>query len=101
MGVHQSGARITMRDVNDLNLASEQLAAAADMIKRANPVWAPATVQLLIEANTTIVRIQHKGARAFARYLEKHGVQEAPGAAEAERTEDDPDLERKTQAEEA
>ena len=72
-------ARLTFRDVSDLNYASEALAAAAEQIRRANPGWAPAVVQLLIQANDTVVRIQNKGAGAFARWYEKHGVK-PPGA---------------------
>lgn len=72
--VSQVGARIAFKDVVDLNTASEALAAVAEQVKRANPGWAPAVVQLLIQANTVIVRIQTKGAKAFASFYEKHGV---------------------------
>ena len=74
MGMHQSGARLSERDIRDLEIASQRLAAVADQVKRANPSWTAAVVQLLIEANDVIVRLQNKGAAAFARYLEKHGT---------------------------
>jgi hypothetical protein len=76
--ISQVGARIAFKDVTDLNNASEGLAAVADQIKRANPQWAPTAIQILIRANETIVRIQTKGARAFATWYEKHGVKEPP-----------------------
>jgi len=82
MGMHQSGARLSERDVRDLEIASQRLAAVADQVKRANPTWAAAVVQLLIEANDVIVRLQNKGAAAFARYLEKHGIGKPQDASE-------------------
>lgn len=83
-GMHSSAARITIKDIADLNQASEQLAAAAQTIQRVNPTWGAGVVRLLISANDVVVRVQQKGARAFASYLEKHGVKEAPGQAEIE-----------------
>ena len=79
--LHQSGARLSIRDVTELNDASEALAIVAEQVKRANPGWGPAVVQLLIQANTTIVRIQTKGARAFATWLEKHQPKESSAEA--------------------
>ena len=76
------GARISPRDIEDLNIASEDLAAVAELIKRNRPSYGDAAIQLLIRANSTVVRIQNKGAAAFARYLEKHGLREAPGDTE-------------------
>jgi formylglycine-generating enzyme required for sulfatase activity len=89
--VHQHAARISMRDIADLNQASEQLAAAADTIQRVNPAWGAGVVQLLIAANNVVVRVQQKGARAFAAWLEKHGVKELPSEAEIENAPDAPD----------
>jgi hypothetical protein len=71
-----------MQDVADLNLASEDVAACATLIQRNRPSYEAAAVQLLVRANSTIVRIQNKGAGAFARYLERHGVQEPSGDTE-------------------
>jgi hypothetical protein len=79
MRLLNGAARLTLRDVSDLNYASEALAAAAEQVKRANPGWGPAVVQLLIQANDTVVRLQNKGAGAFARYMEKRGMK-PPGA---------------------
>ena len=74
MGIANAAARISRRDVVDLNHASELLAAIAAQIKRLNPAWGDGVIQLLIEANSPIVRIADKGARAFARYYEAHGL---------------------------
>jgi hypothetical protein len=88
MSIDSSGARITRRDVQELAIASEQLAVAADTIRGMGPKWGEAVVNLLIAVNLTITRLQNKGAAAFARYLEKHGTQSpvdasgAPAAAE-------------------
>ncbi len=68
-----------MQDVSDLNVASEDLAAVAELIKRNRPSYQDAAVQLLVRANTTIVRIQNKGAGAYARYFERHRLPTAPG----------------------
>lgn len=75
------GARLSERDVHDLDDASNALASAAAGIRRANPSWGEAVVQALIVANQVIERLRDKGALAFARYLEKRGLQkpqEAP-----------------------
>ena len=82
MSIDSHAARITRKDVTDLGIASEQLAVAADTIRRIKPAWGEAVVNLLIAANLTIERIQNKGARAFARYLEKHGLQGAQDSPE-------------------
>src|SRR5208337_3775096 len=73
MSIDSHGARITRRDVVELNTASEQLAVAADTIRRMRPAWGEAVVNLLIAVNVTNARLQNKGAAAFARYLEKRG----------------------------
>ena len=86
MGMHQSAARLSERDIADLEISSQRLAAAAGAIRRANPTWGEAVVQSLIEVNNVVVRIQEKGARAFARYLERHGTkkpQDAPASSPA------------------
>ena len=75
MSIDSHAARVTRRDVVDLGTASEQLAVAADTIRRMRPAWGEAVVNLLIAVNVTIERLQNKGAAAFARYLEKHGAQ--------------------------
>jgi len=80
--------------VRDLNDASEALATAADTIKRINPSWSGTVIALLIRANETIVRIQNKGAAAFARYLERHGVKEPLQATEIEKPDDDANVVR-------
>ncbi|HVH78593.1 MAG TPA: hypothetical protein VM782_04330 [Stellaceae bacterium] len=58
--------------MTDLAKASAAIAELAHTIQRANPVWAAASVQVLISVNETIVRLQNKGAEAFSRYLAKH-----------------------------
>jgi ethanolamine ammonia-lyase large subunit len=83
MGMASRGARISPQDVADLNLASEDVAACAQLIQRNRPSYEAAAVQLLVRANTTIVRIQQKGAAAYARYLERHGLQDPSGIAES------------------
>ena len=82
MGVYSYGARLSLADVVDLDAASTRLATAVGAIRRANPIWGDAVVQLIYEANEVVVRVQNKGALSFARYLEKHGLkepQDAPG----------------------
>jgi hypothetical protein len=77
------GARLNQQDLVDLDQASQHLATAAETIKRANPVYADSVIQLLIAANTVILRLQEKGAATFARYLEKHGLQKPQDGPEA------------------
>lgn len=96
MGMAQHGARLSMQDVSDLNLASEDIAACATLIQRNRPSYEAAVVQLLIRANTTVVRIQQKGASAYARYLERHGVQGASGEADPAAPGDDQGIEEST-----
>jgi len=82
------GARLSERDVQELDSASNALASAAAAIRRANPSWGEAVIQALILANQTIERLRDRGAATFARYLEKRGLQkprdapEVPAAAE-------------------
>lgn len=83
MSLDSHGARLTRRDVVDLAQSSEQLAVVSGMIRSSGVKWAEVAVNLLIVVNNNVVRIQSKGARAFARYLEKHGPQ-TPEAAAAE-----------------
>jgi hypothetical protein len=54
------------------------------------------SVNLLIVVNQTVVRIQQKGASAFARYLEKHAPPESPLKAEIEKLDDELNQGRKT-----
>jgi hypothetical protein len=82
MAIDSYGAKITRRDVTELATASEQLAAVSRLINSSGVKWADAATQLLISANNVIVRIQNKGAAAFARYLQKHPP-ETPQAAAA------------------
>ena len=101
MGWNQAYARLSRKDVQDLNDASEALASAAATVQAMHPQWADGVVRLIIIANEVVVRVQNKGAMAIAKYLEKHGAKEAPGETEAEATADDQGVERKTQPEEA
>lgn len=80
MGMAQRGARLSLSDVRDLDQASQQLVVVADTIRQMGPKWGEAAVNLLIAANLVIVRIQNKGAAAFARYLDKHGPQKPQDA---------------------
>ena len=84
------GARISETDLQQLDEASNHLAAAATTIQRAKPSWGDPVVQLLILANNTILRIRDKGAGAFARYLEKHGLQKTQDVTEAPPAADNP-----------
>jgi hypothetical protein len=77
MGAYNKGARLSLRDVQDLNTASESLAAAADTIKAMHPQWAPGIISLMIQANDIVVRVQNKGAAQFARYYAKKAAQDA------------------------
>jgi hypothetical protein len=82
MSLDNRGARLSRRDVVELAQASEQLAVVCGMIRSSGVKWAEVSVNLLIVVNQTVVRLQQKGAGAFARYLEKHPPQ-SPGAASA------------------
>ena len=76
------GARLSETDIQELDEASNNLAAAATTIQRIKPSWGDPVVQLLILVNNTILRIREKGAGAFARYLQKHGLQKPQDASE-------------------
>jgi len=67
MSIDSYGAKLTKRDVTELAQASEQLVVVADMIRLSGVKWAEVAVNLLIVVNNTVVRIQTKGAAAFAR----------------------------------
>jgi len=105
MSLDSYAARVTRRDVADLEKASELLAVAANTIREMGPKGGEAVVNLLIVANTTVVRVQNKGAAAFARYFEKHGMQGAQAGAEASapevETRAEPDVDRDPQSEHA
>ena len=64
--------------MTDLATASEQLAVAAQTIRNMHPAWGEAVVNLIIAVNVVVVRIQNKGAEAYARYLQKHGASGTP-----------------------
>ena len=83
MNLGNRGARLRPQDVQELNQASEEMAAAAEIVKRTNPSWGAAVIQLLISANNRVVAIQNRGAATFARYLEKHGIQEPQDGSDA------------------
>lgn len=74
MDLSGRGARISQRDIRELDAASDALAMAASIIKRDRPRCTDDVVGLLIKANETIERIKAKGAAALARYLERRGV---------------------------
>jgi len=90
MSMDNRGARLSRRDVVDLAQASEQLAVVSGMIRSSGVKWAEVSVNLLIVVNNTVVRLQNKGASAFARYLAKHGQE----TQEEEPADDMPDSER-------
>src|ERR1700681_1497150 len=75
MSIDSYGAKLTKRDVTELAQASEQLVVVADTIRMSGVKWGEVAVNLLIVVNNTVVRIQTKGAAAFARYLEKHPLE--------------------------
>src|SRR3981189_3289533 len=90
MSIDSYGAKLTRKDVVALAEASEQLAVVSNHIRGSGVRWGEVAVNLLIVVNNTVVRLQSKGAAAFARYLEKHG----PETAEDEPPDDMPDSER-------
>jgi|SRR5882672_25635 len=82
MSIDSHGARLSRRDVVELATSSEQLAVVSGMIRSSGVKWGEVAVNLLIVVNNNVVRIQSKGARAFARYLEKYPPQSAEAPAE-------------------
>jgi len=60
------------------------------------PAWGEAVVNLLIAVNVTIARLQNKGAAAFARYLEKSGLQSPQDATEVAPVKGETNPDRKT-----
>jgi hypothetical protein len=89
MAMDSYGAKLTQRDVVDLAQASTNMAVVAETIRSSGVKWADATINLLLIANNSVVRIQNKGAAAFARYLEKHKPADPPLKAEISRLDDD------------
>jgi hypothetical protein len=81
MSMDSYGAKLTQRDVVDLAQASTNMAVVAETIRSSGVRWADATINLLLIANNSVVRIQNKGAAAFARYLEKHPPKSPDAAA--------------------
>jgi hypothetical protein len=96
MSMDNRGARLSRRDVVDLAQASEQLAVVSGMIRSSGVKWAEVSVNLLIVANQTVVRIQQKGAGAFARYLEKQNPMPPALKAEIEKVDEELNQVRKT-----
>lgn len=79
-------SKLYLKDVQELQAASERLAIVANALKAAKYANGPALVQLLIEANDPIVRLIAKGGGAIARSLERSGVVVASSEAEPEST---------------
>jgi hypothetical protein len=69
------GPRLSRRDIQELNRASNSLAAAAEVIQRANPAWAAGAINAIIVANDIVVRILDKGGRAVERFTARIGAQ--------------------------
>jgi hypothetical protein len=90
VSIDNRGTHVTRRDVVELAQASEQLAVVSNMIRSSGVKWGEVAVNLLIVVNNTVLRIQSKGARSFARYLERH----PPETARDEPPDDMPDSER-------
>ena len=65
MSVTNHAARLSVRDVRDLAIASQCLAAVANALQRAKPAWGPPCLSMLIQANDTLVRLNQKGLIAF------------------------------------
>ena len=81
---NSSAARLYRRDIQDLDAASNKLAAAAETIRRFKPAWAEIVVTQLVEANEIVERIRIKGAKAYARFYERQGAQDPAGDTPAE-----------------
>lgn len=82
MRASDSAARISVLDVTDLGRASNKLALVAQTIRSHKTTWGDPVVELLIDVNNVVVRIQQKGTRAFERFYERHRTAGAPGAAD-------------------
>lgn len=76
------GARLSFRDVKELDEASDRLVVVANSLQATRYANGPALVKLLSEANDSIERIKVKGAAAIARHLERK--QGAAASSEAE-----------------
>jgi len=96
MSIDSHGARLSRRDVVELATSSEQLAVVSGMIRSSGVKWGEVAVNLLIVVNNNVVRIQSKGARAFARYLEKQNPMPPALKAEIERVDEQLDQVRET-----
>lgn len=77
MSIDSYGARLTRRDIAELDNASNALAAVAGSIQRANPVWKDAAIQNLILANNTVVRLQAKGQAAIDKEIARRAAKSA------------------------
>ena len=62
--------RLSRRDVEELSAASVKLAQAAATIRATKTNYVPAVIQLLVEANDTIVGIRDRALAVVKRILE-------------------------------
>ena len=90
--------KLSLKNIHDLNTASECICSAANTIASVRPQWGPAVIQLLTQANDIVVGIQNRGASAIARYMEKHGVGRSPEKTEVGATGTETGQESPTQA---
>ena len=77
MRMSDSAARLSIRDLTDLDDASNCIAAACAQVQASGSKFTPAVEALLIRANNHVVRIQAKGAKAYALWMERHGPKPA------------------------
>ena len=73
MHVSDCGLKLTNERLVRLESASETLAALADVIRRANPAWAPGAMRLIIQANDAITDTVAHGLGYKLRFLQRHG----------------------------
>jgi hypothetical protein len=71
MSIHDNLARIRMVDVEALTKASTALVGAAATIKASKGAYVPAVIELLSEANETILAVRDRGLGRIQRYLAK------------------------------
>jgi hypothetical protein len=74
-----SAARLSFRDLKDLDDASTCIAAACAQVQASGSKFTPAVEALLIRANTHVVRIQAKGEKAYALWMQRHGPKQPEG----------------------
>ena len=63
--------RLSRRDIEELSAASVKLAQAAATIQRSGANYVPAVVQLLTEANDSIVGLRDRALATITRVLER------------------------------